>query len=266
MDLALVQPSLNASAVPLSYPPLSAPDTYNCEGYYSYPDSPKYDDCQSAWIKIPGGTTPIPWYTESAPGQERNVLPLKVSHGTCEIIFHTSGQSAETVDPTFVVPDDIRGMAAHVLDKCGRSNKGGMVTKGLGKTVDAMLDTSVTRFPNPPLPPSSSFYSLHVWNYATIGTDNDWNPGNNDPDTGGAIADALCDAIQAAERGSARRKELSRRQEYLWRAVGPMTYGDPTTNWWDGTPPRLALNGTGGAVKLTHGCYANDGDGAAASA
>ena len=42
-------------------------------------------------------------------------------------------------------------MAAYVLDKCAKSNKGGMVTKGLGKTVDAMLDTSVARFPNPPL-------------------------------------------------------------------------------------------------------------------
>ena len=45
-----------------------------------------------------------------------------------------------------------------------------------------------------------------------------------------------------------------------------MTYGEPTANWWDGTPPRLALNGTGGAGNLTHGCYANDCDGAAASA
>ena len=95
--------------------------------------------------------------------------------------------------------------------------------------------------------------------------DIDWNPGNNDPDAGGAIDDHLRAASRSATRGSARRKELDRREEYLWEAVGPMTYGEPTFNWWDGAPPRLALNGTRGAANLTHGCYANDCDGAAAS-
>ena len=163
-----------------------------------------------------------------------------------------------------------------------------MVTKGLGKTVDAMINTDQYRFPNPPLrekqtpctptapiiantrekkkAPTSSFYSLHVWNYVSTGSgDIDWNPGNNDPDTGGTIDEKLVAAIRSAMRGSMRRQELERRQEYLWRAVGPMTYGEPTANWWDGAPPRLASNGTGGAVNLTHGCFANDCDGASAS-
>ena len=103
--------------------------------------------------------------------------------------------------------------------------------------------------------------------------DIDWNPGNNDPDVGGIIDDKLIAARRAAVRGSPRQIELDRRQEYLWEAVGPMTYGEPTYNWWDGPPRRdisssahqLALNGTGGAVHLTHGCYANDCDGASAS-
>ena len=163
-----------------------------------------------------------------------------------------------------------------------------MVTKGLGKTIDSMLDTSVTQFPNPPLrkttpvtptatlltlakAPSSSFYSLHVWNFMPTG-DIDWNPGNNDPDVGGVLDNKLTAASFAAARGGPRQKELRRREKYLWEAVGPMKYGEPTYNWWDGSPApglsssahQLALNGTGGAVSLTHGCYANDCDGASA--
>ena len=94
--------------------------------------------------------------------------------------------------------------------------------------------------------------------------DIDWNPGNNDPDVGGVIEDKLRDAIRSAPRGSAREKELVRRMDYLWAGLGRMDYGEPLDNWWDG-PRGLALNGTAGAANLTHGCFANDCDGASAS-
>lgn len=99
--------------------------------------------------------------------------------------------------------------------------------------------------------------------------DIDWNPGDNDPSVGGAIADSLGRTITATPRGSPARKELQRRWDYLWAAVGRLEYGEPTGNWWDGpskldltsSASQLALNETVGAASMTHGCYSNDCDG-----
>ena len=79
----------------------------------------------------------------------------------------------------------------------------------------------------------TSFYSLHVWRPLDTG-DIDWNPGNNDPDVGGAIDRSLIRAMRAPPAYSPASRELGRRQEYLWAAVGRMEYSEPTTNWWDG--------------------------------
>ncbi len=71
---------------------------------------------------------------------------------TCEIVFHTSGQSAASVDHFWIVPDDIKAMASWVLARCCVFGKGGMVTKGLKNTIDAITaDPSVHIFPDPPL-------------------------------------------------------------------------------------------------------------------
>ena len=102
----------------------------------------------------------------------------------------------------------------------------------------------------------------------------DWNPGNNEPDVGGAIDDILSEAARAAWRtapDSPETVELERRQEYLWDGLGRMKH-HAEDHWWDG-PNRpdlsffnasrhgLTNNGTGGAVNLTRGCSSNDCDG-----
>lgn len=63
-----------------------------------------------------------------------------------------SGQSADSFDRYWIVPNDIRAMASWVLARCCFSRKGGMVTKGLKNTIDAITaDPSVKIFPDPPL-------------------------------------------------------------------------------------------------------------------
>ena len=107
----------------------------------------------------------------------------------------------------------------------------------------------------------------------------DWNPGNNEPNVGGVIDDKLSEAARAAWRvapDSPETVELERREEYLWKAVGRMEH-NAEDHWWD-DPPRpdlsssnasrlgLMKNGTGGAVNLTRGCLSNDCDGDSAVA
>lgn len=232
MSLSLFQLAVNASAVQVAYPPLSLPDVSNCKDYYANPSPPLLSDCQIAFKNLPSGTAPTAWYTQPAAGEERNVLPLEVYHGTCDIIFHTSGQSAQSQDPVWIVPNDIKAMAAWVLARCVSGGKGGMVTKGLENTIDPITNSDSKIFPDPALPPSSTFYSLHVWNHTP--SDIDWNPGNSDPDVGDALAQTLHRAGRAAPAGSPAEAELERREEYLWAAVGRTEYGEPVTNWWDG--------------------------------
>ena len=63
--------------------------------------------------------------------------------------------------------------------------------------------------------------------------DADFNPGNDDPDVGGAIADDLGRAVRAAPTGSPAHIELERRYDYLWGGVGRMVR-DGIDDWWDG--------------------------------
>ena len=71
--------------------------------------------------------------------------------GHCEIHFHLSGQSFDKVESVEIVPNDIRSMAEWVFGHCVSNGQGGMVTKGLKKTMDAMNDGNVKMFPDPPL-------------------------------------------------------------------------------------------------------------------
>ena len=45
----------------------------------------------------------------------------------------------------------MKEMAAWVLARCCSAGKGGMVTKGLGNTIDSITDTSSKFFPDPAL-------------------------------------------------------------------------------------------------------------------
>ena len=83
--------------------------------------------------------------------------------------------------------------------------------------------------------------------------DDDFNPGNNEPDVGRAICKSLWGTKRAAPEGSPAQVELQRRYEYLWDGVGRMVH-DADDNWWDGpsrsgissSVSRLALNETVG--------------------
>ena len=62
-----------------------------------------------------------------------------------------SGQSAEDLEFVYIMPSDIRDMARWVVGNCAKEGKGGMITKGIKKTMDSMNDGSSRRFPDPAL-------------------------------------------------------------------------------------------------------------------
>lgn len=44
-------------------------------------------DCQIAFRGLPSGAVPTAWYNERAAGEERNVLPLMVHHGSKPLLL-----------------------------------------------------------------------------------------------------------------------------------------------------------------------------------
>lgn len=122
--------------------------------------------------QLPVSTTATRYYTTYIRGRP-NVLPIIVSHGkqsvlpakgkgknsltdsllgTCQVVFHVSGQSANRVEYFDIVPNDVVTMAGQVMSGCvsGASN-GGMVTKKLRKTTDALGSGEYKLFPDPAL-------------------------------------------------------------------------------------------------------------------
>lgn len=67
-----------------------------------------------------------------------------------------------------------------------------------------------------------------------VSSDADYNPGNNDPDVGDAIAEGLGRADTTVPTGSPAAIELERRHTYLSQGVSRMEYYDEADKWWDG--------------------------------
>ena len=88
--------------------------------------------------------------------------------------------------------------------------------------------------------PSTTYYSLHVWNY--LDDAEDWNPGNFDALLGDGICRAVRAARRAAPQGSPLWHELVRREELIDEATEHMERGK-NNPWWDPNPTdQLALN------------------------
>ena len=83
--------------------------------------------------------------------------------------------------------------------------------------------------------PSTTFYSLNIWEDSGLITESDWNPGNFDPHLGFDIAEYVGHVAHRAPAGSARRDELERRYELLIGAVRKMDFGTEHA-WWDCDP------------------------------
>ena len=160
-------------------------------------------------------------------------------------------------------------MAGFILDECvSGSRTGGAITKGVKKATDWIIDlrsrfpyrlmrkslhiiSSLFRLSFPyqisicsiiltsssfsHIAPSTTFYSLNVWDDGGLITEYDWNPGNFDPHLGLAIAEYVGHVAYRAPAGSAMREELERRYELLVGAVSKMDFGTEHA-WWDCDP------------------------------
>lgn len=161
------------------------------------------------------------------------------------------------VNPTWIVPNDIRDMASWVLAKCVFGRRGGMVTKNLANSIDYVTDPTKdfwSEFPGtstkvslllvkfvtnvvPIVAAITSYYSLHIWNYEPEEEALDWNPGDSDSMVADKIADALKLASQATS--GADQEELDARLDFVQEGESAMERDDEGRVWWSLDSPMI---------------------------
>ncbi|KAL9041480.1 MAG: hypothetical protein Q9180_001250 [Flavoplaca navasiana] len=206
----------------MSYPAPTAPDMERCFTYFN--DPARLTDCNTAFNLLPDGPQPITWNNHHAQQSDPYALPFSIVHGSCEIIFQTSGPAAQELI-TFQLPGvEVRKMAGRVMGHC--IEKGGVEGHGGGfvtRDFKSLLQ-SIT-FPGTPFfehfPVSSTFLTVLVWNrYGHVHQGNfAYNPGNQDLIIAEVIDEQLYRAQKRWPRGSASRGELVMRQNAVAAAL-----------------------------------------------
>ena len=155
------------STVPSAFIPPTPPDFHHCNTYYSGHQPPTFADCQSAFNRLPAGSSPEAWYSLPDPLEpfglpfvihDGKKLHLKSnSHcwytywyrkGSCAIQFDASGKFVEeNTAQLWFAPDQIRHMAGWVIDQCvDGENTGGYITKDITSTLDYLTAPSTNIF------------------------------------------------------------------------------------------------------------------------
>lgn len=135
-------------------------------------------------------------------------------------------------DEMYVRPDDIRTMAAYVIDQCvRRSRVGGFVTNGMSTIVDYILNPATNL--NARYPVDTVFITVTV----SGPRDHDFQPGNTDPMVPVLFGGLQLDAYRKATPGSSE-ASLRWAGSRFWSTVAAsMTRGGPVA-WWS---PSLSL-------------------------
>ena len=146
-----------------------------------------------------------------------------------------------------IIPDDIRDMASYMLFKCVHGKSGGMITRGLKKSIDYALRPDIvfgdlfretmscncSRYLLTKAiieAPSTSFYSLQIW-HSKHDPHIRWNPGNSDPKVGLMIAESISEA--AIDKPPGRwRDELMERAGIVEDRFYRMEYDKRARTWW----------------------------------
>ena len=143
-------------------------------------------DAMHAGGLLPQGTMPVTYSVGDS--ESRSKLPFLISFDDVWISLDVSGPNHIT--EINLIPNEIRGMAAHLANTCVRhSGVGGFVTKRIQGLVDFVTDPK-SDIENPPYPDSTGFLTLTMSDAEQSATF----PGDYDPQIARFLRQAELDA------------------------------------------------------------------------
>lgn len=224
----------------ISFIPPIEPDFWDCDKWYSRFEPPTFADCQIAWTRLTPGED-VEHYFTNAPEWEPYQLPVIVSHDTCQIEFHASGNySYYHTQELLLAPNTIRYMAGYVIRQCIEGeNSGGYVTKGIEKPIDYLSDINNT-YPGY-LPGATTFFTATVLSSSVTPA---YEPGCCDPVTGKRILRYVDEKVLEEPAGSVLREKLEERVWYLAASVRRMQRFNYRAWWIDPFAPLSLPNTT----------------------
>ena len=110
---------------------------------------------------LPHGTFPIPYtVNQDLSSPDSYDLPYETHRGDVAITINVAG--AADIDSILLVPNQIRGMAAYIVEQClEQRGSGGFITKGIHGLVDYVTDPT-SDLDARPYPSSTAFVTVLV--------------------------------------------------------------------------------------------------------
>ncbi|MCJ1452444.1 hypothetical protein MMC28_002787 [Mycoblastus sanguinarius] len=162
------------------------PNFVLCNSEYGYPLN-KRDGIYAAG-SLPVGTLPEQYFLDNPSAQY--TLPFHATYGGVVISVEVGGPS--DVQSISLVPNDIRGMAAYLANRCsGARYMGGFVTKGLGPLINYVTNPKMN-LDTAPYPPSTAFITVTLSDHAHSFV----SPGDYDPMMATVLQRAEIDVIE----------------------------------------------------------------------
>ena len=209
---------------PIPIPPI-APDFLLCHSAYGNGLSQSHEAALRVAGTLPHGTIPSVYTVndeEAPPGVYE--LPYQTYSRDVSITVDVSGPA--DIDTIRLVPNEIRGMAAYVANRCiGAQGKGGFITNQIQGLVNFVTDpTSNLYAPN--YPPDSVFVTVLV---SDLRNANSF-PGDHDPQ--------LAYFLWEVEEAALRRAQPQDRDIFSGRVLRYMAQASRMTRlgnvaWWD---------------------------------
>ena len=143
---------------PMPIPPI-APNFAVCDIAYGFGLLP--GDAMFVADTLPCGTLPVPYtVNQDLSSPDYYDLPYETHIGDVAITINVAG--AADIDSILLVPDQIRGMAAYILQHCLEQRRdGGFITKGIQGLVDYVTDPN-SDLDAHPYPSSTAFITVLV--------------------------------------------------------------------------------------------------------
>lgn len=217
--------NLTSYIPPIPIPPV-APDFLFCHSAYGNGLSYSHEAALHAAGTLPHGTIPSVYTVSDDEEAPRGFYDLPYQTYSRDISITVDVSGPADIDTIRLVPNEIRGMAAHVANRCiGAQGKAGFITNQIQGLVNFVTDpTSNLDAPN--YPPDSVFVTVLVSNLRNANSF----PGDYDPQ--------LAYFLWEVEKAALRRAQPQYRDIFSRRVLRYMAQVSRMTRlgevaWWD---------------------------------